>query len=425
MAADGSPALRPVGVRARELLWLGWLYLLGDGVSSLFVPVYLWRISQSLSDVAVWQLFVVLGQLAVAGASAALLRRTGGAALQSAGIVLNALFFACILLLGARAPLWLWLLGLVRGVAIGLYFTGKNIVTYALLPGAARDVFLSRYGMLDSAANLLAPLAAGWIIVLAPPGLGYAVVFLAAAALFASALGFSLRFLPGVEPADPALGLGQALFIPDAGWRRYLAALVLLGLNDGLSPLLITLWLAQVLGSEGILGTTSSLGYLAGLVASLAASVLIKPQNRRSMCVTGALGLAAARALLLGSLPALVVAYQLLSEASRAFWAPPFFSLVMALVRRLDPGHRYYAVLTASAEVPLNLGQAAALLLFLGLLSASGASGGGLGTLEAGWVRVLLILLSLSYLASALLMAPGLPARDRKRRAGASASASP
>ncbi|WP_020432737.1 MFS transporter, partial [Paenibacillus riograndensis] len=170
------------------LLAVNGLCSLASVLAGTFLNVYLWKNQQNFAMIG-W--FTVAQQVTV-GLSFWL----GGKWVKEhnkmnalrLGLAVSGLFYLLVLWLGNRAVHYIWPLGLVLGIAIGLFWLAYNIVYFEITDAGNRDFFNGWMGLLGSFTGILGPWVSGWIISALHGERGYRLVFLLSLSIYGLAV---------------------------------------------------------------------------------------------------------------------------------------------------------------------------------------------------------------------------------------------
>src|SRR5256885_3709282 len=180
-------------------------YTAANLLAGAFLSIFLWRASHDLAPIALYSGLSALMIPAAFVANGLVFRGLGAGASIRLGLFGCGLSYLVILMLGNDAPHWVVLLGLLRGVAEGFYWSGFHLVTYDTTSDRDRDRYFGAQATASLFLTATLPPAAGAIIVAGAPGggayRGYQFVF------FPSALGvMAAMVLAGRVPASPPEG---------------------------------------------------------------------------------------------------------------------------------------------------------------------------------------------------------------------------
>jgi len=276
-------------MQAVLLLAVQGLYAAATALSGTFVPIYLWKTSQSLLVVG----WFTLWQYAIAGltfwiAGKWVKERNKMNSLRL-GIVLSGLFYCVILLLDRQATHYVMLLGALSGLASGFFWLAYNVVYFEITEPDNRDKFNGWAGLLASAAGIFAPWISGMLIVAFAGGAGYRLIFTISLIIFGVCAATSFWLKKRKSTGSYSWGYGfRRLRDDDPGWRAVFLSLIAQGVREGVFMFLIGLLVYLVTRNEQTLGTYSLWTSLVGLIAFLLVGRLLTMRNRVPAMLIGA-----------------------------------------------------------------------------------------------------------------------------------------
>lgn len=155
--------------------------MFGREVFGLFVSLHIWKMTDSLSDVALFQLVTIWAHLLTFTCSAFLVKKGYVPQVRLIGIFGSVAFFITIFLLGDHAIFWLLPLAVFNGAFGGMYWIVYHTL-YLDLPTVQNRAY---FASLDRSARILisvlAPAFGGLIISINAFDLGYEVIFIVGA----------------------------------------------------------------------------------------------------------------------------------------------------------------------------------------------------------------------------------------------------
>ena len=259
-------------------------------LAGTFLSIFLWRASHDLTPIAVYSglsaLMIPLAFLA----NGLLWRRLGAGGLIRLGLGGNGLAYLLVLVLGNQAPHWVIVLGLLRGIAEGFYWSGFHLVTYDSTSDQDRDRYFGVQATTNAFLTATLPPLAGTIIVagsrMQTPYGGYELVFGLAAVMLIAAMALAGR-LPSA--ARPRLSIERVIRLvkrnPD--WQWVTRARLADGFTGSLIGLVLTILTFLVLNNEQQVGNFNGLIGLLGVGMSLALATVMKPQHRTIYALVG------------------------------------------------------------------------------------------------------------------------------------------
>jgi YQGE family putative transporter len=269
------------------LLIIGGLYSLSIALSNTFVNIYLWKQTGKYSDLALYNLAIVVLQPLTFILAGRWAKKIDRVIVLRIGVICLALFYLMVLITGTKASTYLLLLGGLLGIGYGFYWLAYNVLTFEITEPETRDFFNGFLGILSSAGGMIGPIAAGIIITRFEKFTGYTFVFGLSLALFALAVFMSFSLKP-----RPAIGRYCFKRILDErkqneNWRLITNAHFFQGLREGTFLFVISVFVYISTGSEMALGTFGLINSGISFVAYYFASRLIKRAFRKKAILIG------------------------------------------------------------------------------------------------------------------------------------------
>jgi MFS transporter, YQGE family, putative transporter len=276
------------------LLVIGGLYSLSVALSNTFVNIYLWKQSGEFSDLALYNLSVVVLQPLTFILAGRWAKKIDRVIVLRIGVTFLALFYLMVLFTGTNASKFLLLLGGLLGIGYGFYWLAFNVLTFEITEPDTRDFFNGFLGTLASAGGMIGPIAAGLIITRLEKLTGYTIVFGLSLSLFALAvfLSFSIK----KRPANGKYCFKKILAERkhNINWRLITNAHFFQGLREGTFVFVISVYVFISTGSELALGTFGLINSGISFIAYYTASRLIKKKDRKKAILCGGILLYAA-----------------------------------------------------------------------------------------------------------------------------------
>ncbi len=188
---DGERSLKrkhgSLDKQAALLLAVQALFAVANALSGTFVPVYLWKASQSFMVIGWFTLF----QHFISGVTCWLAGKwvKEGNKMNSlrTGVVLSGIFYLAVLLLGQAAKAYVIPLGIINGLASGFFWLAYNVVYFEITEPDNRDRFNGWAGLLVSGSGIIAPWISGVLITAFAGNRGYQIIFTVSLIVFAMA----------------------------------------------------------------------------------------------------------------------------------------------------------------------------------------------------------------------------------------------
>ena len=269
------------------LLIIGGLYSLSVALSNTFVNIYLWKQTGEFSDLALYNLSIVILQPLTFILAGRWAKKVDRVKVLRIGVIFLAIFYLTVLITGKHASTYLLLLGSLLGIGYGFYWLAYNVLTFEITEPETRDFFNGFLGILSSTGGMIGPIAAGIIITRFEKFTGYFIVFGISLSLFALAVFFSFSLKP--RPANGKYCFKRILEErkQNENWRLITNAHFFQGLREGTFLFVISVLVYISTGSELALGTFGLINSGISFIAYFAASRLIKKNKRKKAILVG------------------------------------------------------------------------------------------------------------------------------------------
>ncbi|MFD0712457.1 MFS transporter [Paenibacillus sp. GCM10027626] len=371
---DRNPNSRALDRQAMLLLTVQGLYGIANALSGTFLPIYLWKASQSYGLIG-WFNFV---QYAVSGLTFWLagkwVKEYNKMNSLRLGVALSGVFYFIVLLLGKTAVTYAYLLGAVNGIALGCFWLAYNVVYFEITEPGNRDRFNGWAGLLGSGAGIVVPWLSGTIITLSQGERGYSIIFTISAVIFvvAALLSFGLRKRDIEGRYDWKHGIKQ---LAERGnpWRKAVPALAAQGVREGVFMFLIGLLVFIATKNEQKLGNYSLITSLVALVSFFLIGKLLKPGRRRIAMIIGALTIAAAVTPLFWPLSyTTLLVFGISTSIFMPLYHIPMTSVVFDLIGRNEASAKHREEFVVLREAALTSGRLLGLAAYLIVLPFAG-----------------------------------------------------
>ncbi|MFE5318619.1 MFS transporter [Paenibacillus sp. NPDC056579] len=294
---EHSPSGKKKGAltgQTRLLLTVQGLVAAANALSGTFVNVYLWKARQEFALIG-W--FTLINHLAMAltfWIAGKWVKEHNKMNCLRAGVAVSALFYLLVLWFGSSAVNYYLLLGVIQGVASGLFWLAFNVVYFEVTDPGNRDRFNGWAGLLGSGAGMIAPWISGFLIVHLKQTNGYRVIFTISLAVFILGVicSFFLKKRKSVGHYEWFLTL-RCLREKGTMWRTVFMGLVAQGVREGVFGFMIGLLVFVHTGNEMKLGNFSLITSAVSLVSFMIAGRLLKPKYRRGAMLIGAIAMVA------------------------------------------------------------------------------------------------------------------------------------
>ncbi len=274
---------------AKRLLTINALFAVSVALSSTFVNVYLWKVKNDFTMIGLFNLlqYLMIGITFVLAGW--LVKRRDRAVALRVGVVVLAMFYLSVLLLGKRSVDHVLWLGALLGIGNGFYWLGYNVLYFEITEPENRDRYNGADGLFTSLSEIIAPLLSGWLIMTLSGLRGYYVIFGISLGIFLFAVLMTF-FLP----KRPLRGRYELLEVyresrQKSKWHYAMLASIGQGLPDAVFVFLIGLLVYVVTESEWKLGVFSFVTASVALVAYFLVGRFIKRGWRNAFILLGAL----------------------------------------------------------------------------------------------------------------------------------------
>jgi MFS transporter, YQGE family, putative transporter len=272
--------------QAKILLGLSALFTFAMGLSSMFVSVFFWRQTSSFAVIVVYNLlhyattpftFILAGVLS---------KKKNGMWSLRIGLLLFSLFYASILLVGSKGLLYIYLLGILYGMAAGFYWLAYNTLCFDFTSVDNRDTYNGFNGSLCGIAAAVAPITSGYIISRFSGTSGYNIVFTATLSLFVVLVLLSLTLR--CKNYGSRVNFKVAFSKNSEEWGNVRKATLIWGFRDVIIVFLINILIIETTNSEFSLGKFSLMASLLSSASFMLVQRVIKPKRRRFSIFLGA-----------------------------------------------------------------------------------------------------------------------------------------
>lgn len=365
----GSPKLRSA---SRELLTTGALVNAGLATSSIFVALFFYVSSGSITEMALFAFGRYGGLIVMSIVVAGLFPGVAPRKLLRGGVALTAVFYLSLIVLGHRATPLALPLGLFDGAASGVYWFGVNTLIYDVVDGAERGRYYGFNFAFLNVFNVVGPFGAGLVIAMVGGVAGYFAVFAASSVAFATAFAVSRRLADtagiGGVPVREALRL--PLSQPD--WGRMWTVVALRGFKQSAGALGLIVLVALTTSSSAAQGEFAAASALAAVGTSILAG-RVSPDRRGLVMWAGAGAFVVATALLFHAGLASILAYGIVTGLVYPAVMVPVASVILEAMDTDPQANERRGGYVLSREIAVNLGRLAAVTLLLVLLHLASA----------------------------------------------------
>lgn len=356
------------------LLIVGGLYFLSIALSNTFVNVFLWKKSGQFTDIAIYNLGIVVLQMLTFIIAGKWAKRVDRVIVLRLGVSFLALFYVIVLLFGGDAEHYLFFLGALLGVGFGFYWLAFNVLTFEITEPETRDFFNGFLGLLSSLAGMIGPPFAGWVITsIDHQYTGYRLIFGISLLLFFLAVITSF-FLKRRQAKG--LFAFKEIFNErrrNRNWCSILYAHLFQGLREGTFAFVIVVWVFMTTKSELALGVYGLVQSVVSFFAYYFVTRLVQERFRKKAILIGGLVLYAALALILFRLNfPLLITYGIVISIAYPLLLVPFSSLTYDVIGQSHKAKEMRIEYIVVREMFYNIGRIVSIVLFLFYLRLTG-----------------------------------------------------
>ena len=276
--------------RARFMVLIHGAYTAANLLAGTFLSIFLWRASHDLTPIAVYSGLSALTIPVAFIANGLLWRGMGAGASIRLGLFGNGSIYLLVLLLGSRSPQWVAVLGLLKGLAEGFYWSGFHLVSYDTTCDRDRDRYFGAQATASWLLTAALPPAAGAIIVagsrVGGTYRGYELVFGLAAVLLMAAMVLAGR-LPSAARERLSVRRVATLVRRNPDWQWVTRARLTDGFTGSLLGLVLSILTYLVLKNEQQVGNFNGVMGLLGVGISFGLATFMKPRQRTLYALVG------------------------------------------------------------------------------------------------------------------------------------------
>jgi MFS family permease len=348
-------------------LMMNALFSFGGNLSGVFQSVFLWKLDKTYSLLAYFSMYWSLAIIIFFGLCAWVARKTNPLITMRLGFVFYLITYLIMLIFHQTLSEHIFLLGVVNGLAMSLYYVGMHMAVLDLTTNEKRDQFLYIQGILFTVGGMVAPLLSGIIISQLDGMIGYYVVFIATCVFFILAFFVSLRVQ--VKPVESKSFFWEVVKHPSAEWRKMYKVMFADGIVSGVyTTFLITMMTFKVAGGEFSLGVFNT---AAEIISMLAFYVLAKysiPDYRIRIFAIGSVGILLG-SVMISAFPMIVtlVLFAIIQPVSINMISTSMNAMIYASIEK-DPQYKDkrldYIIIR---EIPLGIGRIIGVAMFLAM----------------------------------------------------------
>lgn len=347
------------------LLVIGSLFVLANGLSTVFVTVFIWKITKSYVQVSLYNAsiycFMVLGFIL----SGVISRRKGIPYCLRAGMLCLIVYFIAVLWLKSESVRYLLLLGIPYGLGYGLFYYSNNTLLYYYTSETNRGIYLGISNALGAIMGILAPTVSGAIIVSGHELQGYQYVFFITFAIYVISCVISYFLESRVQEGD--FSMKRILsYSTHPDWNYIMKSNFFLGFREGAIYFIIDILYFLTFRNELSLGGFTTLISMIGVISSIMIGKYVTLKNSyRSILIGSIMTLTATLILVLHTSVQTVVIYGVLTNIFNNCWLIPFYMIQYQVAQGVMNNRETMGDFMIAREIPLAMGRVVGILLFI------------------------------------------------------------
>jgi YQGE family putative transporter len=279
------------------------MFQFGASMSGVFLNLYLWRLTHSLTINGTYNIIVYTIVPIAFGVGGWLIKKKDRMVVARIGIGLTTAFYLIVILVQESLVEYYVYFAIFQGIAQAFYWVGYLTLMYEVSNEVNRIRYLAINMIFFTTATLAGPALAGFIIKLQEGLKGYTLVFGIAFLMFLLATLVSFKIKKAEGRHKPYyLKFTGLLMKKNNQWRKSLLGFFVLGLLQGMMLFLPNILLFQVMPREDIVGYLGAIYSSLGILTGLFISRYARSDRVRLYLLISSLGLLVGVTFLLGSL---------------------------------------------------------------------------------------------------------------------------
>ena len=348
------------------LLLIGAPYSLSTALSNTFVNIYLWKQSEALINLGIYNLSVVFLQGITFVLAGRLAKHIDRIIVLRIGILFLAAFYLAVLSFSSTAHFYLVIIGGLLGIGYGFYWLAYNVLTFEITEPETRDTFNGLQGISGAIGGMIGPFFAGYVITVFTDNNGYLLIFGVSLRLFVVAV--IVSFLLKSRAAEGKYRLTRILAErkQNKDWKRITYANFSQGLREGTFLFVVSVFVFVETGSEMALGTFGLISSCISFVAYFLVSRYVKVDFRKRSMLLGAIFLYGSIFFLIYQVSfAKLLIYASIIAVAYPLLLVPYMSVTYDVIGQAWQARDHRIEYVVVRELYLNLGRVVSILLFI------------------------------------------------------------
>jgi YQGE family putative transporter len=355
------------------LLLVNGLFITANALSGTYLGVYIWKESNNFTLLGWFTLLTHLFMAMTFWIAGNGVKEGNKMVFLRLGIGVAGVFYAIVLLLGKSAFHYIWLLGIVQGLAVGFFWLSFNVIYFEVTNADNRDKFNGWTGVTGSIVGMIVPWCSGYLISRMAGEKGYRIVFMISLGIFIVGIGISflLRNRKTEGNYDWLLPF-RIIRKPHTSWLPVFGALAAQGLRESVFGVMIGLLVYIRTGSEMQLGNFAFITSTVGFISFYATGKWLKPNWRKKGMLIGTIVMTA---VIIPFFFGVSFTTLLIFGIGVALFIPlftiPMTSAVFDLIGSDEDSARQRVEYVVMRELALNVGRITGMAIFIGTLYIS------------------------------------------------------
>ncbi|SHE39685.1 Major Facilitator Superfamily protein [Seinonella peptonophila] len=355
---------------AQLIILLHFFFCFAEGISSIFVSIYIWEIQHNLFDIASFYLYQSITFFLCVPIVGKLLKHQSSTFSIGIGALLLAIFY--LLLLQNHSAHYIALMGLLQGSGYIFYWTGFHYLSVSLTKTSERSLFNSYNEISGALSSLISPAIAGGFIVLMPGKIGYIYIFSTSLLLYLTTTILSIfTKIPPSSTKHFALPLILKISLnPNKKWFWGMQMIFIHGFCEGIFLFLPSVIYFLYFHNEWNLGLlTSMLACLALLSNFLVGRFL--PNANRNHAIFWGVFIHSLLTLSFAIYPTwiTVLLFGLGISLAKPWYNVPQLTIVFDFIHQQPAKKEHYIEYLAAREISLGLGRMVSFVLLIALIT--------------------------------------------------------
>ncbi|WP_416825369.1 MFS transporter [Ectobacillus polymachus] len=330
---------------------------IANSLSNIFVNIFLYKVSQNLYEVALFNFVSYVVWMPTFLYAGILSKKINRKISIVIGSILQLVFYLCIILFGKASVDMVIPLGIIFGVGSGFYWLSVNVLTVDYTNNNNRDWFNALNGIFHSISQMIGPLAAGWIVVMFPGFMGYKTIFTLSFLFFLASMLLTF-FLPNTKEKNVFDYKSMFRMYGNKEWRYMAYVFSSLAFRDGVLSFIIWIWVYMVTKSEGLLGNYAFITTAFSVITFYIIGRFGRQERKWNFIVWASLLLSLSIFLLVFHINYItLLVYGLTSAVCTPLFQIPFNTLSLNSISKFDENGKLRIEMVVSRELALSVGR--------------------------------------------------------------------